>query len=164
MTDCPCGSEKTFAKCCEPYISKAGSAPTAEALMRSRYTAFTKADMDYVTKTHHPKTRAELDIKGTEQWAKAAQWQKLEVVNIEDGEQNDESGVVEFKAHYKLQGETCVLHEVGKFERKQGRWYYVDGDLPQIKQYRRETPKIGRNDPCTCGSGKKFKKCCGVGG
>jgi SEC-C motif-containing protein len=119
-------------------------------------------DIDYLQRTHHPKTRSELDVSGTAQWARQAAWLGLEIISTEDGGSNDDSGMVEFKASYRLDDETCVLHELSRFERKQGRWYYRDGRLPDVKQYRRETPKIGRNDPCNCGSGKKYKKCCGA--
>ncbi|MBN1378044.1 MAG: YchJ family protein [Gammaproteobacteria bacterium] len=161
MPTCPCGSGKTFSKCCEPYLSGKQSAPTAEALMRSRYTAFTKVDMEYLKRTHHPKTRSELDVSGTEQWAREAEWLGLEIINTEKGGADDTEGTVEFKASYRLNNEKCVLHELSRFERKQKNWMYLDGRLPDIKQYRRETPKVGRNDPCRCGSGKKYKKCCG---
>jgi SEC-C motif-containing protein len=147
MSTCACGSKKSFSQCCEPYLSGKQQAPTAEALMRSRYTAFTRVDMDYLQRTHHPKTRDELDVSGTEQWAREAEWLGLEIINTEKGGVDDADGTVEFKATYRLDKQTCVLHELSQFERK---------------QYRRETPKIGRNDPCHCGSGKKYKKCCGM--
>lgn len=162
MSACPCGSSREYAQCCEPYITGSEHAPTAESLMRSRYTAFTKADIAYIEKTHHPKTRQELDVKGTEQWAKEANWQGLEVISATAGKEGEKSGEVEFKAHYRLQGELCVLHEVSKFEYKDKQWFYVDGRIPDIVQYRRESPKVGRNEPCVCGSGKKYKKCCGA--
>lgn len=161
MTACPCGSSGTFDDCCGPLLSGDKRAPTAEALMRSRYTAFTRADIKYLERTHHPKTREELDLAGAGKWAREAEWQGLDIIATESGGQDDESGEVEFKARYRLNGENCVLHEISEFTRKQGTWYYVDGRMPQVRQYRRETPKVGRNDPCICGSGKKYKKCCG---
>ena len=162
MSQCPCGSGQSYSKCCEPFLKGTQKPATAEALLRSRYTAFTRVDMDYVKRTHHPKTRSELDIEGTERWARESEWKGLEILNIEQGGADDEQGIIEFKAHYWLDGESCTLHELSYFERKKDGWYYRDGRMPDIKQYRRETPKIGRNDPCSCGSGKKYKKCCGV--
>lgn len=161
MTQCPCGSGQSYQACCEPLLAGRHKAQTAEALMRSRYTAFTRVDVDYLERSHHPKTRNSFDRPGAEKWARDAEWQGLDILSTEAGAEQDRKGVVEFKARYRINGEDCVLHEISEFERKQGDWYYVDGQLPQVQQYRREGPKVGRNDPCVCGSGKKYKKCCG---
>ncbi len=158
---CPCGSSQSLEECCEPYLSGKAKAMTAETLMRSRYTAFTQVNMEYLKSTHHPKTRNELDVSGTESWARKAEWLGLEILMVEEGTESDTQGKVEFKASYRLNDEKCVLHELSVFEKRQGSWFYREGSLPDIKQFRRESPKIGRNDPCLCGSGKKFKKCCG---
>ncbi len=162
MSDCVCGSGSTYEKCCQPYLEKNIPAPTAEALMRSRYTAYTKADMRYIEDTHHLSTRQQLDMAATEKWARSAEWFKLEVLSVKNGQPGEEKGVVEFKAYYRLDGKDCVLHEVSDFVSSNGRWYYVDGRLPDVKQYIRDGAKTGRNDPCPCGSGKKYKKCCGA--
>lgn len=162
MSDCPCGSGKSLAKCCEPYLKGETKAPTAEALLRSRYTAFTRADIDYIARSHHHSTRQQLDIPGTTQWAKSAEWQRLEILQVNNGGERDPEGEIEFKAYYRIKDKDCVLHELAQFTQKQGEWLYVDSRLPDIKQFVRTEAKVGRNDPCTCGSGKKFKKCCGL--
>ncbi len=128
--------------------------------MRARYSAFNHADIKFVARTHASNTRDQLDLVGLEQWAKTAEWKRLEIIHVERGQAGDANGQIEFKAHYRLQGKDCVLHEIGEFVYKQRQWWYVDSKLPDVKQYVRETPKLGRNDPCACGSGKKFKKCC----
>ncbi len=161
MSTCPCQSGLAYSECCEPYIEGNTKAPTAEALMRSRYTAYTQVNMAYIEKTHHPSHRHDLDLPNTETWARQAEWLGLEVINCEQGQANDDRGQVEFKARYRLSDKEYTLHELSDFANKQGTWFYVDGRLPDVQQYVREAPKVGRNDPCICGSGKKFKKCCG---
>jgi SEC-C motif domain protein len=160
MAQCPCGSGKTYKTCCEPVISGKQAAATAEALLRARYTAFTRADIKFIENSHAANTRGQLDLTGMEQWARSSEWKGLEVMHVET--QSDDKAEIEFKAYYRVQNKDCVLHEIGEFARKQGNWFYVDGRLPEIKQYIREAPKLGRNDPCSCGSGKKYKKCCAL--
>ena len=162
MPLCPCGAGSALEKCCQPYLSSKVKAPTAEALMRSRYTAFTEANTEYLRKTHHPKTRSELDIKETESWARKADWFGLEIIKLNGGGETDSQGTVEFKATYQLGDKKCVWHEISSFEKRHDSWFYREGRMPDIQQYRRSDPKIGRNDPCHCGSGKKYKKCCGA--
>ena len=161
MSQCPCGSAVAFEKCCKPFIEGKAKAPTAEALLRARYSAFTTADIGFIQSSHHHSTRNQLDVPGTEQWAKSADWKKLEIISVEAGGKGDKEGQIEFKAYYTIKGKECVLHELSQFTFKD-EWLYVDSRLPDIKQYKRESPKVGRNDPCLCGSGKKFKKCCGA--
>lgn len=147
---CPCGNSKTYSECCEPYIENHIAAPDPECLMRSRYTAYTLAAIDYIAMTMLPPASNGFDPKSAEQWAKTADWQGLEVRGSE--QPTPDCGIVEFIAHYKQDGQPRTLHEISQFKRQTGRWYYVDGTHPA---------KPGRNDPCSCGSTKKFKKCCG---
>jgi SEC-C motif-containing protein len=160
MSACHCGSGAEYTSCCEPVISGKRQAATAEALLRARYSAFNRADIKFIENSHSTKTRGQVDFAGIEQWARDAEWKKLEVIRVERGQAGDADGEIEFKAHYRLHNKDCVLHEVGEFAYKQRQWWYMDSKLPEMKQYVRETPKIGRNDPCACGSGRKFKKCC----
>jgi SEC-C motif-containing protein len=162
MSLCPCGSGNPFASCCGPVLAGKQAAASAEMLLRARYTAFTRVDMKYIERTHASQTRGQLDLDGMQQWARSAEWQRLEILHIENGETGDTDTEIEFKAHYRLHGKDCVLHEIGEFAFKQNQWFYVDGRLPEVQQYVRAAPKVGRNDPCGCGSGKKFKKCCGL--
>jgi SEC-C motif-containing protein len=70
--------------------------------------------------------------------------------------------MVEFIARYVEKGQTVNHHEIAQFRREEGFWYFYDGQAPKPRTIKRETPKVGRNAPCPCGSGKKFKKCCGA--
>lgn len=158
---CPCGSTSEFEKCCEPYIRGTKPAPTAEALMRSRYTSYTLKEVDYIARTHDPESRDDVDKDAAQQWADQAEWQGLEIVETEAGTEQDDTGVVEFIAKFSLQGKDQRHHERSTFKKVDGNWYYLDGDMVRPKPVKRDAPKVGRNEPCSCGSGKKFKKCCG---
>ncbi len=157
---CPCNSEKPYDECCGPYISGDALPPTALALMRARYTAFTTADIDYIEKTRHPQSEHEFDRAATASWAKDSKWLGFELIGTEAGEASDEGGSVEFIARYTVEGKKQEHHEKALFQKLDGKWYFMDGDFVKGETYRRENPKVGRNDPCPCGSGKKFKKCC----
>lgn len=159
MSQCPCGHEKSFNECCEPLHLGSKQANTAEELMRSRYSAFVKGAVDYIIETNHADTRHELNREEVEHWSKASKWQGLEIVKTEAGLDQDEKGMVEFRAKYTVEGQPVVHHEKGDFQKVAGRWYFVDGEIIR-ESFKREEPKIGRNDPCLCGSGKKYKKCC----
>jgi SEC-C motif-containing protein len=161
MEQCPCGSGKNYSECCEPLIKGKLSAKTAEELMRSRYSAYVKKEIAYIIDTILPEKQTTLDEQGIRRWSENAQWQKLQILNTEDGGQNDAEGKVEFIAHYIDKGQTSKHHEIGKFTKYNDRWYYNDAEIPAPQQVVRTEPKVKRNDPCSCGSGKKFKKCCG---
>lgn len=156
---CPCGSGSDYAQCCGPVISGQAPAQTAEALMRSRYSAYVKGEIDYIEKSLAPEKRKRFDHEGAAQWSEAAQWKGLTIHSAEGGE-GDDVGFVDFTAAFEMQGELEEHREKSKFRREKGEWVYVDGEIVG-QTYRRETPKVGRNEPCPCGSGKKFKKCCG---
>ncbi|HET6611234.1 MAG TPA: YchJ family protein [Kofleriaceae bacterium] len=159
---CPCGSGKTFADCCQLYLSGTEKPPTAEALMRSRYSAYVVHDIDYVFRTHDPKTSDDVDREASEKWSTQAEWQGMEVVSTEGGQAGDKKGVVEFIARYRLKDQDFTHHEISQFERRDGTWLYLDGEMVKPKPVRRAEPKVGRNEPCPCGSGKKYKKCHGA--
>lgn len=128
--------------------------------MRSRYTAFARQTMPYLLNTLHPSARSDFDEAGSRKWARESQWQKLEIINATPSETHDNRETVEFKAHYQRAGGRMVHHEIAEFRKSDGTWYFFDGKMVSPGQIRRDTPKVGRNDPCPCGSGKKFKKCC----
>jgi SEC-C motif-containing protein len=162
MSDCPCGSGAEYAACCEPVLSGAEPAITAEALMRARYSAYIKGKIAFLGESLHPGSRHDWDEAATRKWAEQSQWLGLEVRSTENGQEEDEEGMVEFIAAYKEDGLLKQHHERSLFRKEGGRWYYVDGKLPTPETIKREAPKVGRNDPCPCGSGKKYKKCCGA--
>jgi len=166
---CPCGTNKEYSQCCEPYIEGKKPAPTPEALMRSRYAAYVKVATPYLRETLAPETRGDYNEAEVIEWSKQSEWLGLDILKAE-------GNTVEFVAKYKTQGKVLEHHEVSTFRKDGGRWYFVDGEshvheegkghehhAAEAKQpLRRETPKVGRNDPCPCGSGKKSKKCCGA--
>ncbi len=159
---CHCGSGQPYTGCCAPYVTGAEPAPTAEALMRSRYSAYVECNIDYLGETLHPNHRSDWDREATRRWAEDAEWQGLEILATDAGGPGDEDGWVEFAASFVEEGKPRRHHERSRFQRQGGRWYYVDGELPKPQTQRRATARVGRNDPCPCGSGKKYKKCCGA--
>ena len=119
---CPCGSGRPYAACCGP-LHDGEAAATAEALMRSRYAAYVLDRTDHLFRTWHPRTRPDHLSSA------ATGWLGLEVVRTEDGGPEDGTGVVEFVARYQGPHGVQELHEVSRFERRGGRWVYVDGDV-----------------------------------
>ena len=161
MDLCPCGSKIPYCECCEPLINSQKTATTAEELMRSRYTSFAKNKLDHLLKTTIPSKRETHDSKATEDWSKNSKWKGLEILKTEAGGKEDTKGSVEFVVNFSQNNSEYRHHEIAIFEKEDGIWYFVDGDQVTPKPYTRQTPKIGRNDPCPCESGKKYKKCCG---
>ncbi len=118
--------------------------------MRSRYSAYVRADAGYLLATWHSSTCPEnIDF------SQPVKWLGLEIVGHVDGGAQDERGEVEFKARFFQEGVMSCLHERSRFVREQGQWRYLDGRVV------RHNEKIGRNQACPCGSGKKHKQCCG---
>ncbi|MBT9310957.1 YchJ family protein [Leptothoe kymatousa] len=150
---CPCGSQQSYGSCCEPFLVNASVAPTAEALMRSRYVAYCKGNVNYLVDTRHPSKRQFDDRINLIRSVRSTVWEYLTVVRTQQGGKNHTNGYVEFMAVHS-QPEWGQLHERSRFIKENNRWFYVDGEmLPPI------LPK--RNQPCWCGSGKKFKHCHG---
>lgn len=136
MTDskdlCACGSGQAYAACCEPFHLGASAAPTAETLMRSRYCAYVCGQIDYLVGTTLPAARTTdlwVNYKST---ADSIQWIGLEVVGSSQGGAKDKTGKVEFKASYIQDGVRSIHHELSRFRRSGGQWYYVDG---RVKDY-----------------------------
>ena len=160
MSDlCPCGSGLAFEACCEPFLIGQKKPATAVALMRSRYCAYAMGAVDYLFKTSGPKVRKEFDAESSRKWAESAKWTGIEIVTDETDSSN-ESAVIEFLAHYSVNDTDFDHHERAEFAKIEGEWRFMDGKIFGPDPVRRELPKVGRNDPCPCGSGKKYKKCC----
>jgi SEC-C motif domain protein len=160
MTDCPCGSAKPLDACCGPYIDGA-TVPTAEATMRSRYSAHVLGKIDYLAATLSAEQRADFDREQTEQSFGDVKWLGLEIRKTDKGGEADETGEVEFVARYRSGAEQSMHHELSFFTREEGRWVFAGCEMnPKAATVR--VQKVGRNDPCPCGSGKKYKKCCGA--
>lgn len=147
---CPCGTGKKYHMCCGLFISEKEAPTTPEELMRSRYTAYTEANIHYICLTMKSPAADNFDFKSAEAWAQKANWTGLKVIKTSH---DAHQGIVEFSAYYTLDDKNYELHEVSKFLNENGKWYYVDHLQPENK--------IGRNDKCPCGSDKKYKKCCG---
>jgi SEC-C motif domain protein len=145
---CPCGGGE-YEACCGPRHSGLGPAPTAEALMRSRYSAYVLGNAEYLKASQ----RAPLDEKGTLSWSGSVRWVGLTVHDARGGP-DDAVGEVAFTARYLSGDKLCSLHERSAFERAGGRWIYTTG-APEHSE-----TKVERNAPCPCGSGRKFKSCC----
>jgi len=170
MKDCPCGSNFPYTDCCGPLIRCTSFADTAEDLMRSRYTAFTENNWEYLVLTSHPEEKKEMARLESDLVDQGAKWKKLEILDTSKGGMQDSEGQVDFVAHYIKDGTPQTLRESSRFYKINGRWVYSrkDSTLPPVpgsaqqnpKTFIRDHAKVGRNDPCPCGSGKKYKKCC----
>jgi len=118
---CPCLSGETYGACCRPFHVGEALAPTAERLMRSRYSAYVVGNGDYLLATWHPRTApAELDLDPQQRWF------RLDILATHRGGMLDTTGTVEFVARYRLGGEAGAQHEVSAFIRLGRRWLYVD--------------------------------------
>ncbi|MFV8053304.1 YchJ family protein [Mycobacterium sp. 48b] len=121
---CPCGTGSAYPDCCGPLHAGVRPAPTAVALMRSRFSAFAVGDVEYLLTSWHPDTRpVELTLDET------VTWRRLQIVDTDAGDEADTTGVVEFRAQYVHGGSRHILHERSRFERVKGEWRYVDGEI-----------------------------------
>jgi SEC-C motif-containing protein len=160
MENCPCGTEQSYLQCCGKFIMGNTTPSTPEELMRSRYTAYTLANVDYIATTMKAPANKDFDPETAREWAEQVTWLKCEIVHTK--QESQDKGFVEFLAHYADEDKRYILHEISEFHFEDGRWYYVDGrgsDCKSIPQQNKPSPN--RNDPCACGSNVKFKKCCG---
>jgi len=125
--NCPCSINKTYDNCCGKIHSNINNASTAEELMRSRYSAFVKANGEYLNKSHHSSTRpnSKKQIKEIVAWAKSVTWIKLEIIGTKKGLLNDLEGTVEFKAYFIEGGIVKTIHENSKFVRENKHWVYL---------------------------------------
>ncbi len=162
MSLCDCGSQQAYEQCCQPFHEGSAQPPTAVALMRSRYTAYVRGLVEYLVSTVHPDKRESHDPVAMRAWSQNSQWQGLDILSLLDGAEQDASGKVEFAARYRDKRGPHRHHEIASFKRHEGQWYFYDGMPPKVQTVVRDAPKTGRNDPCLCGSGRKYKKCCGA--
>lgn len=169
MSNCPCGSAKSYQACCQPLHQGNKTAQTPTQLMRSRYCAFVMEQIAYIYLTHSPKTRDSVSIDSIAQWNKQCDWRGLDIVT---NSVDESSNRVEFIAWYKEDGQLKCHHELSQFSYEdldpafqqsltgsnlpQQVWYYLSASYPE-----KQVPLPKRNGPCVCNSGKKFKKCCG---
>ena len=161
--ECPCKSGRTFGECCEPIIAGTAKAASAEALMRARYSSYVTGDVSFLKTSAVQKVQDEFKEEDAKSWSGSTRWHGLEIIRTEGGGADDTTGVVEFRALYTTNGEFCNHHEISRFVKDADGWKFADGEIVGETPITRDEPKIGRNDPCPCGSGKKYKKCCGRG-
>lgn len=159
---CSCGSTKYYGECCEPIIRGTVLAETPEALMRSRYTAYVKHEIAWLKDSLEPSQQGDFDDKNVEDWSKNSEWLGLEIRASKIEGDSGELGWVEFMARFKQEGVERLHHELGEFRKVAGKWFFYEGHGVKPSTFKHEKPQVGRNDPCTCVSGKKFKKCCGA--
>lgn len=150
---CACCSNREYEKCCGRFLESAELPSTPEELMRSRYTAFTRAQVDYIADTQMASAAKNFNRIDAKKWAQSCEWLGLEVLS--SGHEGD-TGHVEFIAKFSQNNLPKQMHEVSQFKKINGKWFYSSGTQPKPKA----SVKAGRNDLCPCGSGKKFKKCC----
>lgn len=147
---CPCGSGNSYGECCQP-LHQGNAAPTAERLMRSRYCAYTLGLIDYLIATTVPAQQGQLEVDAMRQWSEQSQWQGLTVENASEPP-GATTAQVTFVARWQDPDGSAQAHrECSDFRLISGRWYFLDPNHPF---------KAGRNEPCPCGSGRKFKQCC----
>ena len=158
MRTCPCCSQNEYTQCCEPYLNDKKYPETPVVLMRSRYTAYTMANIDYIKKTMRGKALFGFQDSVAKRWAKRILWVKLDILQTRFD--TPSKGVVEFEATY-IEGHLLKsMHEKSVFLYEQGRWFYVDGmHLPSA--YDTSKQIISRQQNCPCGSQRKFKNCHG---
>lgn len=159
MCPCPCGSDRNFDACCGPVLG-GQPAVTAEALMRSRYTAYVQRNLDHIAATNAAAIGSAFDRASAEESARDIEWLGLDIVDVVAGGAEDDTGQVEFRARFSRLGQDFIHHEAATFHREDGHWVYAEGRV-NPKSMPRRAAQVGRNEPCPCGSGKKFKKCCG---
>ena len=128
--------------------------------MRSRYSAYVEHEVDYIINTCIHRGKEDIDHKSTRDWSEQSVWHGLTIIACEKGGLADTEGTVEFEAVYEQGGVKETHHEEAKFIKEGGEWLYSEGRV-RPRTVVRSSPKVGRNDPCPCGSGKKFKVCCG---
>lgn len=126
--------------------------------MRSRYTAFARGNLDHIVNTYAKESRDIHTPPGVRDMFGSVDWIDLRILDTSLGDESDQIGVVEFAARFRQDGKVLTHRERSNFRRENGQWVYVDGVTPDAGA----AGKIGRNDPCPCGSGKKYKKCCGA--
>lgn len=153
-TLCPCGSALSYADCCAPFHNGDTIPSTAEALMRSRFSAFALHNSAYLLATWDVSTRpVGLDLAND-----PSQWLRLEIVGTKKGGVSDSKGQVSFNAYYRQHGKEGVMAETSRFRKVANRWFYVDGVVADTAK---TAAAPSKNSLCPCGSGKKFKRCCG---
>ena len=166
MSVCPCrvleDKGPSYETCCGPLHAGKKDAANPEALMRARYSAYVKKTIPFIATTQITEVAEQFDQAEAEKWADSAEWRGLKIVSTNKGGATDDTGIVEFEAHYtdKASAKELIHKETSLFNKVGGKWLFKEGVIAGAQAFKRLEPKLGRNDPCSCGSGKKYKKCC----
>ena len=144
---CYCGLDHSYSLCCEKYIKGSAVAPSAVALMRSRYSAYCVNDFDYILRTMLPPASLNFNLQQAKQDAVHINWLKLAILSSKE---TNSIAKVEFVAEYAILDKKFFLYEVSDFKKSNDKWFYTKGSHP----------KFDRNAKCWCQSNKKFKICC----
>jgi SEC-C motif-containing protein len=153
---CPCGSGQTFAACCDPILKQQRPAATAEQLMRSRFTAHVARDYVHLHRTYLKTAKEPYDAASN---PAPTAWTRLAIHAHDVGPKPDQA-FVDFTAYYREGDAEQALHEKAEFQRIEGTWFYTRAVRQGPAPIKSTQAKVGRNDPCPCGSGKKYKQCC----
>lgn len=151
IIECPCQSGKAYQTCCQPFHLFQDYPETAEQLMRSRYSAYTKVNIPYIVATTVPAQQQDLDQQVMQDWGESTQWAGLEIIEHKPNVSKIHA-TVHFKAFFQTEQGLETHDELSLFVKINQRWYFVDPTVPKPSQ----------KQPCICGSGKKFKHCCGI--
>lgn len=148
---CPCGDDQPYADCCEP-LHQGQAAAHAGRLMRSRYSAYVLGLIDYLVQTTLPAQQEQLEREAMAQWSRESRWLGLQVIEEDPASGGSARARVTFTVRWEdPDGHQRNHLESSDFCKRDGRWYFIDPNYPV---------SAGRNDPCPCGSGRKFKHCC----
>lgn len=150
MEACNCGDSRPYEACCGRYLEGTDRPQLAEQLMRSRFTAYARGNLDYVVASE-----LNADPEAVSNWMKQTRFLRLRVLSAQGGPDDDE-GSVTFEADLETAGRAHTHRETSRFRKIDGNWIFIQGKQNPL----RVEASAGRNDPCPCGSGKKFKKCC----
>ncbi|MFO1518782.1 MAG: YchJ family metal-binding protein [bacterium] len=126
-------------------------------LLEARYQAYVDGDIDFILESTHPEVRKQHDPKAIEDWSKNAKWGGI---TVEKEKEEEKKAFITFSLEYEEQNKHVHHKETAEFRKEDDKWFYWDSTFPKPETVRREGEKVGRNDPCPCGSGKKYKKCC----
>jgi SEC-C motif-containing protein len=156
MSLCPCQSEQNFDQCCGPFLEQREVPQTPEQLMRSRYTAYSLAKVDYIKQTMKGSPLMSFNSLEAKEWAQRVTWVGLKV--IQSYMESSVVGFVEFSARLIERKQLKIIHELSEFHKDGSCWFYVDG-LNKQNTSQSQKQNISRTGPCPCGSGRKFKNC-----
>ncbi len=162
MILCPCGSQLEYENCCKPY-HQGLHVPTAEALLRARFSAFNLQKFHFIVQTTHPDYKKTMNLDNITFNMQNVIWHQLHIMELNQEKLKNTQDVFDtiiFSAVYELNDNLHTLIEKSYFQKKNNTVYYCEDISHHLESYSRTQSKLGRNEPCSCGSGKKYKKCC----